>query len=185
MRAVAELDYILLFGVVQWMSCGRELLFFVWDEVEGDGVHAVAFACGWGAVVEDVAEVAAAFVEDFDAGLSGDRVVFTEDEGVGGDGLPEAGPAGAGVVFLFGAEDGLVAADAVVGAFLGVVEEGSGEGDFCALLAEDVVLLGGEDFFPLGVGFEAGWVEFAGEGLGGVWGGIFGLCWWGLGFGED
>ena len=122
-------------------------------EFEGGGVDAEALAGRGGAVGEDVAEVASAGgAGDFDA-VHAEGAVFVELDGVGGDGLEEAGPAGAGFVLGAGLEEGGVAGGAVVEAVGVVVDQGSGEGALGALFAKDVVLLGGELGAPLCVGF--------------------------------
>ena len=62
-------------------------------KVEGDAVHAVAFACGFGAVVEDVAEVGIADgAGGFCANHKVAEVFFVRDV-FGLAGVVEAGPA--------------------------------------------------------------------------------------------
>lgn len=104
-----------------------------------------------------------------------------------GDGLIEAGPAGAGIEFGRGVKKSSVTADAaeyagrvIVGIFVGV-------GALGAFAARDFVGVGGKLFAPVGVGFDNrldGNFFFAGSGVGkfddghGFWD-----WWWGGGFG--
>lgn len=120
----------------------------LFPKIQGGGVDAVAEA-GWrGAVFEDVAEMpVAAVADDFGSdceeasvGLFAD-VVFL-------DWLPVTWPAGAGFVFGFGAEEGQVAGDAVVGSFFFVVPIEAGEGSFSSFSSNDSVLFLGEELFP-------------------------------------
>ena len=67
------------------------------------------------------------------------------------DRLEETGPAGAGIEFRVGGEEGQVAADAVVDAVLVVVVKGAAKGRLGAFAARDLVLVGGELLAPLGV----------------------------------
>jgi hypothetical protein len=128
-------------------------LFPCFFEVEGGGVDAVELAGGVGAVGEDMTEVAAALgTGNFDA-THAEGAVVMEVDGVFGEGLEETGPAGSGLELGVGFEEGSVAGGAVVEAVGVVIDEGAGEGAFGALLAEDVILLGGELLAPLGIGF--------------------------------
>ena len=121
-------------------------------EVQRAGVDAVAQAGRVRAVVEDVAEVAAAALAD-DLGAA-------HEEAVVGPGLDrvvvhrveEARPAGAGVELGVGAEQLCAAAATAVDAVLLVVPVGAGERALGALLAEDLVLLGRELRPPLRLG---------------------------------
>ena len=81
------------------------------------------------------------------------EVVFVGLDGIGGDGEPETGPAGAGIELLVGREQGSVAGATVVDAVVVVVDEGAGEGVFGAFLAHDVELLGGEELAPFSFSF--------------------------------
>jgi hypothetical protein len=86
------------------LLAGGLFLGLCFAELEGDGVDAVALACGARAVVEDVAEVGSAVVAcDFGAAHPEEVVVFGGDVLIG-DGLEEAGPACAGLEFGVGAE---------------------------------------------------------------------------------
>lgn len=127
------------------------------DEGEAGAVDAVA-EVGGGVVAfafEDVAEVAAAFgAGDFGAEHSAGVV------GGGGDvfcvgRIVEGWPAALGVEFLAGAKEVSTAGGAMVGAFaLGhEFPVNLAAGHFGACLAEDAILLGGEEVFPLGIGF--------------------------------
>src|SRR5262249_19027763 len=125
------------------------------DELEGDGVHAVAQAGGLGAVVEDVAEVsAAAGAEDLGALHAVGAVGVLVDVG-GVKGLEEAGPAGAGVELGVALEERQAAEAADVDAVELVVGEVAAEGRLGALGEDDLGLVGGEllgELLDLGAG---------------------------------
>jgi hypothetical protein len=133
-----------------------EIYLLRFGEAHGYGVHAVSEAGGLGAVIEDVAEVGfAATAGYFGAGhaegsVGGLNNIFF------GDGLVEAGPAGAGIEFGGGVEESGVAADAaenslgvIVGIFVGV-------GTLGAFVTRDFVGVGGKLFAPFGVGLDDG-----------------------------
>ena len=69
-----------------------------------------------------------------------------------GDGLEEARPAGARIELGVGREEREIAADALVGASLLIVEKGAAEGAFRALAAADFVLRRRQTGGPIGVG---------------------------------
>ena len=66
--------------------------------------------------------------------------------------LPEAGPAGTRVILAGGAEQGLAAAAATVGAGTVFVPVDTGEGGLGALFAADAVFLGAERSPPFSIG---------------------------------
>jgi hypothetical protein len=117
-------------------------------EVQGDGVDAVAQAGGRRAVLEDVAEMgAAAAAQDFRSPHAVACVMLRIHDSFG-DGLVEAGPAGAGVEFGVGIEQRLAAAHAFEHAFSLVVVVLSAEWAFGALQPRDDILLVGEHLPP-------------------------------------
>lgn len=164
----------------------RILLSFAWfcgfglfAKLQGGGVDAVAEP-GWrGAVFEDVAEMAVAAVAD-DFGSDGEEasVGFFADV-VFLDWLPVTWPAGAGFVFSFGAEEGQVAGNAVVGSFFFVVPIEAGEGAFGSFFPNDSVLFFGQELLPFRFGFDdfGGGSVFGGLGCFGFVG-FVGSCWW-------
>src|SRR5487761_2056331 len=122
-------------------------------ELERGGVHAIAEAGGLGAVVEDVAQVAAtAGAEDFGAGDAG-RVIGTLDDAAGLDGRPEAGPAGARFEFRRGTKQRVPAGRTDINSLLVIIQQSAGEGRFRAGVAQDVVSGRGEKGAPFGVRF--------------------------------
>src|SRR5580765_937191 len=123
------------------------------DEIERRRVHAIAQTGGARAVVEDVAQMAIApraehlVANHAVGGVSGAGDILF------GDGLPETRPAGAGLEFRFGVEQGRGAADASVdsiGMVRGVL---SGEGPFGALSTGHFELLRRQLLPPFGVCF--------------------------------
>ena len=113
-------------------------------EAERGGVHAVAEASGFGAVVEDVAEVGVAFGAGDRGADHAESCVTDFGHVLFGDGSPEAGPSGARVEFRGGVEERVVAADAAVDAFVVQVPVFSGKGDFSVGVAGDVEDAGAE-----------------------------------------
>lgn len=87
--------------------------------------------------------------------------VFYQSYRVRIDGGKETGPAGAGIEFRIGAEDGLKGGGGIIGPFLVEMVVFSGKGAFGACLPEDIILVRGQTGLPFGVG----------QGHG-----IFGLC---------
>src|ERR1700722_4013049 len=80
-----------------------------------------------------------------------------------GDGLPEAGPAGARLELGFGAEESVVATDAAIDSLVVVVPGDAGVGALCAGLAGDGEGDRGELLLPLRVGLgDVGNGRFAG-----------------------
>ena len=69
-----------------------------------------------------------------------------------GDGLEETRPAGARIELGVGREEREIAADALVGAGLLIVEEGAAEGAFRAFAAADFVLRRRQTGGPIGIG---------------------------------
>src|SRR5215211_474503 len=121
-------------------------------QVQRTGIEAVALAGGLGAVVEDVAQVAAAAGADDLRALHEEASVGSQLHRVRLGRLPERGPAGAGVELCVGAEQLLAAGAAAVDAVLVVVPVGACERALGALLAEHVVLVGRELLAPLFLG---------------------------------
>src|SRR5439155_24632337 len=116
------------------------------------GVDAVALPGGRGAVVEDVAEVAAAaLAQHLDAGHEVALVDTALDVRLV-LGLPEARPARTGVELRARREQDGAAAGAAVGAVVVVVDELAGEGRLGARLAQHLVLGRRELAAPLLVG---------------------------------
>lgn len=130
--------------------CGLRLF----SKLQGGGVDTVAQS-GWrGTVFENVAEMAVATVAD-DFGSDGEETsvgLFTD--AVFLDWFPVTWPAGAGFVFGFGAEEGQVAGDAVVGSFFFVVPIEAGEGAFGSFFPNDSVLFFGQESLPFRFGFD-------------------------------
>src|SRR6266540_4325875 len=121
------------------------------DVAERDRVHAVAQPRRRRAVLEDVAEVpVAAGAADLDAAHAV-RVVDPLRHRVGGDGVRERRPAGAGLELLARAEERVAAPRTDVGPRLLRPEEAPGPGGLGAVAAQDLVLLRGEPLPPLGV----------------------------------
>ena len=115
-------------------------------------IHAVAQAGRRRPVVEDVAQVGiAAAAQRLDANHAEAAVLALHDVG-GGDRLPEARPAGAGIELGGRVEQGGVAADAAVHAAGMVVVVGAAERAFGTAAAGDVIGLRAELLLPLGVG---------------------------------
>src|SRR2546428_12336433 len=121
-------------------------------ELQSAGVDAVAVARGGRAVVEDVAEMAA-------ASLAGHLGAVHAVAGVGVQldvrpvgRLGEAGPAGPRVELGAGIEQLRPASGTPVDAVLVVVPEGAGEGPLGPGLPEHLVLLGGQSSAPFLVG---------------------------------
>ena len=123
-------------------------------ELQGDAVHAVAQAGRLRAILENVAEVAAATgAVDLGAGLEEAAVRGGADVG-GIDRRPEARPASAGVEFLRGVEKGQPTGRADEDTLLVNVVQRAGEGPLGAVLAQHVELLGREDLLPLVFGLD-------------------------------
>ena len=118
-------------------------------EAQRRGVHAVAEAGGFRAIVEDVPEVGVAF------GAGNRRASYPQSRVTDlgyvffGDGSPEAGPSGTGVEFGGGVEERIVAADATVDAFVVKVPVFPGIGDFSVGVAGNVEDSGAELLAPL------------------------------------
>ena len=118
-------------------------------EVQGRGVHAVAEAGGFRAIVEDMPEMGIAF------GAGNRRANHPQSRVTDlgyvffGYGSPEAGPSGAGVKFGSGVEERVVAADAAVDAFVVKVPVFPGIGDFSVGVAGNVEDAGAELLAPL------------------------------------
>ena len=94
------------------------------DKADGGGIDAVAQTGGSGAVIEDVAEVGIALRRaDLGAVHAVGGIGFFGD-GRGVDRPGEAGPAGAGIELVGGAEEGLAGDDINVDACLFVVPVG-------------------------------------------------------------
>ncbi len=122
-------------------------------ELQRDAVYAVALAGRRGAVVEDVAEMAAA------TGAAHLRAPDAEEAAAGGDvrrvdRLVEARPAGAGIELGLGAEERQAAAGAHEGAGARLVVERAGERPLGAPLPQDAVLLRRQLLAPLRVGLD-------------------------------
>src|SRR5574341_1888995 len=116
------------------------------------GVDAVSQSRWLRYVREDVAQVGvAAAAEDFGAAHEEAAVVLGGDR-VGGHGLVEAGPAGAGVELGVGGEQGVAAAHERVSAGFFRVVVLARKRPLRAFLAGHVVLLGRELSFPFCVG---------------------------------
>lgn len=128
-------------------------LFFFGFQIDYCRVDAVALAGGGGAVLEDVAEVAAAVrADDFCAGHAMTDVrELLDGVGVGGGG--EAGPAAVGVELVAGGENDVAAAGTGIVAVLVRLEVVfAGKGAFGVLFSQDSVLQRGQSLFPLRVG---------------------------------
>src|SRR5579859_7727791 len=119
-------------------------------EIHRDAVDAVAQVGRRRAVVEDVAEVAAAAAAMH---LGADHAVAAVGRRFHGafDGVVEARPAGAAVEFLLADEQRLAAADAGEGAGTLFVIEGAAAGRLGAVLAHHPVLLRREQASPFGI----------------------------------
>src|SRR5947207_1319341 len=123
------------------------------NEIERRRVHAVAQSGGTRAVVENVPQMAIAAGAEHLVARHPQRVVSGDGDVLFGDRLPEAGPAGAGLEFRFGVEQGRGAADAPIDSIGMVVGVLSGEGAFGAFAAGYRKLLGGQLLAPFGFGF--------------------------------
>jgi len=132
---------------------------------EGGRVDAVTEASGAGTVGEDMPHVAsAAGAGDFDAAHAVTSV-FVLGDGMGVGRNRETWPAAARVEFGVALKEERSAAGAVVVARLAICREGSGEGAFGSLLAQDLKLLLGENRAPFGVAADDLSVRFAHESL--------------------
>jgi hypothetical protein len=101
------------------------------------------------AVIENMAQVSAACgATDLDPLHEKRKIVLIRDV-VFVDGGRETRPARAVVVLRFGAEQGSPAAGANIQAVLPEVVMPAAERLFCAALPQDLVLFGGQGFFPL------------------------------------
>src|SRR5256885_1530680 len=112
-------------------------------ERQRQAVHAVAQARGLGAVVEDMAQVAAAAAAMHLGAQHAVGAVLARGHGLV-QRLPEAGPAGAAVELGLGREQRQRAARAGKGAGAVLLVQGAGAGALRAFLAQDLVLLGRE-----------------------------------------
>ena len=153
------------FSFVNFLRKSPDFLLFLLKS-QGIAVHAVALAGGLGAVVEDVAEVAATFgAHNLVAAHA--KAIIRSHLNTGGSGRgEEAGPAGARLKLGIGGEEQVVVGGAIVGTDGVVIVVFAGEGALGTLLAQDVVLVGREEFFPLGIGVaHRKFVGLAGERL--------------------
>ena len=123
-------------------------------ELHGGGVHAVAEAGGFGAVVEDMAEVGIAERARDGGAAHADAVVGGVMDILFGDWLPEAWPAGARVKFGLGTEERDVAADTTVNTVGVLFVGGAGVGAFSAGAAGDFIGDGGELLLPFLIGLD-------------------------------
>ena len=86
-----------------------------------------------------------------------------------GQRLPETGPAGLAVILGVGSEQRQAIGGADEGALAVLLEQRRGEGHLGALLAQDVILLGGQPLFPFGIaeadriGFRVGGAAAGGQ----------------------
>src|SRR5678815_3342621 len=127
------------------------LLVFLRLKGERSGVHAIALAGGLGTVGEDVTQMRiAARAQHFGAPHE-EAAILLERDGFFRHRRPEARPARAGIVFRRRFEQRRAAADAAIEARLLVVPMLAGERPLGAVLARDVILLGRQLFFPLGI----------------------------------
>ena len=111
-------------------------------------VHAPALAGRWRAVVEDVAEMAAAApAMDFGPGHEQHPVIPCAHRI--GDGPDEAGPPCAAFKLVLRPEDRQVAARAFIGTAAMLAIEGTGSGPLGALIAKHAKLPGGQSTTPL------------------------------------
>src|SRR5207245_1160217 len=118
-------------------------------QLERAGVDAEALPGGVGAVVEDVSEVPAATLADDLGALHEKAVVGAELDVLGVLGFVEAGPAGARLKLGPGVEELGAAPRTGVRPVLVGIHVLAGERSLGALLAEHVVLLGGQLRLPL------------------------------------
>src|SRR5262249_49017510 len=125
----------------------------VFLELQRRGVHAVALAGRLGAVIEDVAQMAAtAFTEDFVARHEEATVCFSCDA-VFRKGLPKARPARTGIKLRLRVEKRVAAAGTEIGSLVFALGVFAGERPLRALFAKHVVLVRSQDPPPLLVGF--------------------------------
>src|ERR1700683_5061318 len=123
----------------------------LFHQVQGGGIYAEAKARGLRAVVEDVAQMSfAAAANHFLAGHAVAAVGFRADT-VFPSGLPEAGPAGAGMEFRVRSEKRLSAANANVRARRFRIHIRPRERRLCTLPACHLILLRRELPFPVGL----------------------------------
>ena len=107
--------------------------------MHGEGVHAIPQSRRRGAVVEDVAEVAVAEAAGDGGADHHEGAVDGFDDVFFGDGLVEAGPAGAGVEFGGAEEEGEVAGAAAEEAGAVFIPTVAGEGALGGFVAEDPI----------------------------------------------
>jgi hypothetical protein len=124
------------------------------DERQGGGIDAESQTRRGRAVIEQVAQVRpAAGAEDLCA-IHPKAVVFHEfDIGIG-NGREEAWPASAGIEFRIGTEQQEPAGGAPIDALAVVIPQGVMERRFGPMPTQDGVLLGGEQFTPVGIGMD-------------------------------
>src|SRR5580698_3682626 len=124
------------------------------NEMERQGVHAVAKP-GWpGTVVEYMAEMRVAEAARDRGARHAERKVADLAHVFLRNGLPEAGPAGARLEFGLGAEQGRGAANAAIEAFVVIVPIFAGIGAFRARMARYFERIGGQLLLPLGIRFD-------------------------------
>src|ERR1700691_3556007 len=99
-------------------------------------------------VVEDVSQVGVAFLAGDGNAIHSERVVVDLAHIFLGDRSPEARPSSAGIEFGFGAEQGVVAADAAVEAFVVQVPIFAGVSEFGVGVTRNFEGAGGKQLAP-------------------------------------
>jgi hypothetical protein len=96
----------------------RSLLFqiLLGDEAQSGGIHTIAEAAGRRAIIEDVAQVGVAVLAANLGAYAEQAAVFPGDNVAGLQGFGKAGPPGAGVILVQGAEQRLARDDIHVNA---------------------------------------------------------------------
>jgi hypothetical protein len=130
-------------------NTGRRLIRLY--KLKRGGIHAVAQASRFWAVVENVSEVRVASLAEHFVSLHSVTVISLADDIGFRDWRPEAWPASTRLKFCIGFEEVIVATDAPVNAFLVIVPILTGEGAFSAFASGYFVLFTGELLFPFGV----------------------------------
>src|SRR4051812_35405916 len=120
------------------------------QEAQRNAVHAVTEPGRLRPVVEDVAEMRFAKRAGYLGAGHAEAGVVGREHVLLGDRLPEARPAGAGIILGVGDEERVVATDAAIEAGRMVVPIGAGEGRLGALLAGHAEGERRKELLPLG-----------------------------------
>lgn len=116
-------------------------------------IDAIAQTGGFRAIVEDMTQMRiTSAAQNFGTHHAMPGILLLADA-VSLNGLPEAGPAAAGIKFRCGIEQRVVAARAAVYAIVMAIPVNAGKKCFGAALAAYLILLRGQFLTPRGIGF--------------------------------